>query len=229
MTGKPENGAGMGEFCWRDIGTSGDSSCEKLKELVHCRNCSEYARAAASLFQRPATAESLKEYGEAVLRPRFDVKPKGRSVLVFRMCESLFALPASDLASVIEPLKVRRVPHLKDLVSGIAQLEGVLRVCIRLDRLLCPEQKPLTGSKMVLVNGACPWVFVVDEVIEFIFLADDVVRQPPGTADERFFTGFFAAGGSDVMLVDLKSVEKALSERTGLDFTGKVKRTGDSR
>ena len=39
--------------CWNRIGVSGDQSCEKLEQHVHCRNCEVYSSAAQRNLQRP--------------------------------------------------------------------------------------------------------------------------------------------------------------------------------
>jgi len=52
--------------CWREIGIAGNGTCERLPEMIHCRNCAEYSRGGRELFDRPASPELLEEWNAAL-------------------------------------------------------------------------------------------------------------------------------------------------------------------
>ncbi|HTJ92190.1 MAG TPA: chemotaxis protein CheW [Pararobbsia sp.] len=59
--------------CWNRIGVQGDRTCERLTDVVHCRNCSVYAHAAMSLLDRPrADGAELADEGPSLRRSASD-------------------------------------------------------------------------------------------------------------------------------------------------------------
>ncbi|MGH8519144.1 MAG: chemotaxis protein CheW, partial [Panacagrimonas sp.] len=55
--------------CWNRIGVSGDRSCGRLQQHVHCRNCPVYSDAAARFLDRDIAPDQLAEWTRQVGRP----------------------------------------------------------------------------------------------------------------------------------------------------------------
>lgn len=130
--------------CWNRIGVRGDRSCERLAEVVHCRNCAVYARAADTLLDRARTLD-VHAHADRLARddphtleaPSFDRRQATESVLVFRLGDEWLAMPTRALRQVAPTRAIHRVPHRKHpAVLGVVNIEGALRLCISLSALL---------------------------------------------------------------------------------------------
>ena len=71
--------------CWNRIGLHGDRSCDKLAELVHCRNCPVYAAGARTIMQRVLPAHYQRDWAAHFAAPQSPPAVTDQSVLVFRI------------------------------------------------------------------------------------------------------------------------------------------------
>lgn len=145
-SGDPSGGAGTPsaiiDDCWNRIGIHGDQSCPKLPPHIHCRNCDVYERGAAALLDRitvdVADADVAIDAGQHEDRYRsVDARREGEPVLLFRVAQEWFGLPARFVNQVAEVSTIHSLPKLRSkAVLGLANVRGQLTVCVSLAHLL---------------------------------------------------------------------------------------------
>jgi chemotaxis-related protein WspD len=216
--------------CWNRIGVRGDSSCKRLDEYLHCRNCPVYANAAAALLDRPLLAGASGtdiDYSSTVSRSARDERLTTQSALVFRLGDEWLALPTAVFQRVTVSRPVHRLPHrTHSAVLGVVNIEGTLRVCISLARLLNVEptttsdETPRTNYPRMLViedpRGAV--VFPVDEVEGVRRFATTALETLPSTVAGRAVAharAMIRTSDRTIGLLDaatlLKSLERSLA------------------
>jgi len=161
--------------CWREIGVRGDSSCPKLAEHVHCRNCPVYSAAARSLLDVDLPPERLAEATRHVAASQSLAELDTHSVVVFRLGAEWLGLPTGGFQEIASERVIHSLPHRGNgIVLGVANIRGELVVCISLERLLgldatrapsAPEKGRAAPRRLLVLRQeehsvACP----VDEV-----------------------------------------------------------------
>lgn len=216
--------------CWNRIGVRGDNSCKRLDEYLHCRNCPVHANAAAALLNRPrqtGTDDITTDYSRATPLSARDERLASTSVLVFRLGDEWLALPTSVFRQVTVSRPVHRLPHrTHPAVLGVVNIEGTLRVCVSLARLLYIEpattkddtQHTHYPRMLVIEDPHGPVVFPVDEVDGVKRFATASLETPPATVAGRAIAHAHAlirAEGRTIGLLDvavlLKSLERSLA------------------
>jgi chemotaxis-related protein WspD len=207
--------------CWRIVGVSGDRTCRELHTFIHCRNCPVLADAARAFFDRPAPHAYVDTWQDILAAPAATVDTDTTSVLVFRLGQEWFALPADVLVEVTVPRPLHAVPHRSGGgLTGIVNIRGQLQLCLSLHTLL-----GIAGSDPVSAggtpSGATPthrllvveqhggtagrWVLGVDEVGGVHRLPRGAARPVPSTigeAQSRYSTALFDWQGRAVGLLD---------------------------
>lgn len=158
-----------GEFCWNRIGVQGDSSCPRLKEVVHCHNCPIYSAAGRMLFDRPPPDGLIEERTLEVARVESRETDDLESALLFRLGAEWLLLDAINIVEVAEPRVIRRIPRRTDSVFlGIVNIRGELRLAFDLRQMLgiaALEGSPKSLSRFVVIHWERQtWVFPADEV-----------------------------------------------------------------
>ena len=158
-----------GEFCWNRIGVQGDSSCPRLKDVVHCHNCPIYSSAGRMLFDRPPPDGLIEERTLEVARVESRETDDLESALLFRLGAEWLLLDAVNIVEVAEPRVIRRIPRRTDSVFlGIVNIRGELRLAFDLRQLLgiaALEGSAKSLSRFVVIHWERQtWVFPADEV-----------------------------------------------------------------
>lgn len=123
--------------CWNRIGIVGDQSCEKLEQVVHCRNCEVYAAAAQRNLQRVVGDDYKKEWAAHFRQAAAGAHQLDASCLVFRIGREWLSLPTKMFVSVAPQAKPHRLPHRAERgLSGIVNIGGTLYPCMSLAALL---------------------------------------------------------------------------------------------
>jgi chemotaxis-related protein WspD len=160
--------------CWNEIGVRGDSSCPKLEEHVHCRNCPVYSAAARTMLDVELPPGHLEQSTRHVAEKKVVLELDTHSVVVFRLGAEWLGLPTPGFKEIASERVIHSLPHRRDgTVLGLASIRGELVVCISLERMLGLEPHQATESepkratpRRLLVlrhqghSAACP----VDEV-----------------------------------------------------------------
>ena len=169
------------EHCWRKIGVQGgDHSCERLIEVLHCRNCPIYAAAARSLLDRESPPE-VDQDGVQDLRRSSNTS----TALVFRLGQQWLGLSPALVAEVAANPPVRRLAHRTDgRIEGVVNVRGELRLCVSLVELLGLGRRGSAppSARLVLVEDASgPLAFRCDEVRGLLPYTEDSMQAPPDT------------------------------------------------
>ena len=206
--------------CWRVIGTSGDRSCQRLSEHVHCRNCELFSAAGRGFLSRPASREWMDEATKALALPKEAPKTRGTSVVVLRVGTTYLGLPSCAVSQVFDSLTVRRIPHTDPALAGLVVLDGALLLCVRLEKILGGEPPAPESGRMLSVDTGWKWVFKADEVLGLEQVPQSSVKPPPATLQVSHTQGVFTSAGREVALLDMTMLEREITKR--LSVRGKA-------
>ncbi len=173
------------DSCWNTIGVwgSGRASCPSLAEMVHCRNCQVFIDAGGDLLNREPPPGYIEEWSEFIGQKKEERKTDELSLIVFRTGGELLAFPSQIFKEIINPRPIHRIPHRSDdVLLGLANIHGELRICFSLKALIgAADQAPAgpapdTAKMMVIQKDGEPWVFPVDQVLGVFRCEED--KQP---------------------------------------------------
>ncbi len=134
--------------CWNQIGVHGDASCQRLMEVIHCRNCAVYSSAGLRLLDRPLPPEYRRAWTEHFAQHKALPAPAKTSALLFRVNAEWLALPAPAFQEVAERRLVHSLPHRRQgIVLGLVNIRGELLICVSLGHLLGLEQTALRETR----------------------------------------------------------------------------------
>ena len=171
--------------CWNQIGVTGDLSCGKLEQFIHCRNCPVYSAAGRGLLEREVPPGYLQEWTDLLAQAKDSQSLLSIgattsqsvytiSVVIFRIGVEWLALPATLFQEITQPCRIHTLPHLSDEVFlGVVNIRGEILLCISLGKLLGLEitidkqqqMSPVVYPRMVVVEkDGTKWVFAVDEI-----------------------------------------------------------------
>jgi chemotaxis-related protein WspD len=177
-------------FCWKHIGILGDSSCPRLVELVHCRNCSEYNRAGRSLLDRQVPDEFREEWTRDLAGLKERAVQDAVSLIIFRIRSEWLAVRTTCLQETTYVRPVHRVPFkTNNVFRGIVNINGELLLCVSLADLVESasvgdvEKDDSTVYKRMLVidmEGE-RYVFPIDEVLGISRISLGALSDPPVT------------------------------------------------
>jgi chemotaxis-related protein WspD len=125
-----------GASCWSQIGVYGNSSCPELTAYVHCRNCPIYSKAGHELLDRPLPAGYRGQWTEHFARERKPRELTSVSAIPFRVGSEWLALPTRCFQEIAERRPIHSVPHVEQMVLGLANVRGELLICVSLGHLL---------------------------------------------------------------------------------------------
>jgi chemotaxis-related protein WspD len=175
--------------CWNRIGVMGDSSCAKLAEFVHCRNCHVYSTARAQLLDRTPPPGYQIEWTKHFSQARTPATPGKVSVVIFRVGAEWLALSSRAFHEIAERRQMHSVPHRQSgVVLGLVNFRGELLICVSLARLLgIPNENPPHNSwqpddRLMVVEWEKNFlVFPVDEIHGVHRYHPDELKSAPAT------------------------------------------------
>jgi purine-binding chemotaxis protein CheW len=100
-----------------------------------------------------------------------------QSFLTVQVGDERFAVPASDVAEVIRPPAVTRVPLGPSSLLGVTNLRGAVMPVVSLHRLLGREGSPSADSRVVVLDRGTPIGLMIDKVAS---LGEAGVASPEG-------------------------------------------------
>ena len=177
------------EACWNQTGVQGDGSCQKLKQVVHCRHCSVYTAAGLRLLDRPLMPGYRRAWTEHFALKKALPAPAKISALIFRISAEWLALPAQAFQEVADRRLVHSLPHRgQGMVLGLANIRGELLICASLGHLLGLDPTPvgtarhLTYDRLLVANWMGQrFVFPVEEVRGIHRFQPAELIEPPAT------------------------------------------------
>ena len=209
MTTPVDGGGG----CWATIGVwgRGGPRCPELDRVVHCRNCEVFAGAARGLLEREPPPDHGSDGSVSAFGVRAEEQSVTEPVLVFRIGDEYFALGATWVAEVVEWRAIRTVPHHRgDLLLGIANVGGELRLCVSIEVLFGQARPDVrtprpTGRLLLLGTRGPEWAAPVDQAFVIHWLPPEDVGPAPATVSQSaqaFLRGMFPWRGRQVGLLD---------------------------
>lgn len=118
-----------------------------------------------------------------------------QSFLTVQVGDERFALPASDVAEVIRPPAVTRVPLGPSSLLGVANLRGAVMPVVSLHRLLGGEARPSSNARVVVIDRGAPVGLMIDKVMS---LGDAGGVSPDTGADD--------GTGAPARMIDLNAL-----------------------
>jgi chemotaxis-related protein WspD len=200
--------------CWNQIGVYGDSTCSKLKEHSHCRNCPVYSAAGVQLLDRPLPEGYRSEWAAHFAQDKPPRELGNLSAVVFRLHEEWLALPSQAFHEVAEWRPIHSLPHRRQgVVLGLVSLRGEMLIAVSLGHLLglqnLPTANQLRTAYPRLLVAACDGqrvAFPVDDVQgPHRFHSQDIKSLPATVANaQRSYTqGVLSWENRSVGLLDM--------------------------
>lgn len=200
--------------CWNRIGVSGDHSCEKLQQFVHCRNCDVYASAAQRNLQRPVDTAYKQEWAAHFRQAEDSGAQLDSSCLVFRIGREWLSLPTAVFLSVAPQAAPHRLPHRNARgLAGVVNVGGKLYPCISLAAMLEVDESESvtrtgrhTFARLLLVQwDGQPYAIPVADLHGLLRYASANVLPPAATINKglsRYLTGVISHDGMQIGCLD---------------------------
>ena len=198
-------------LCWREIGITGDGSCNLLSEYVHCRNCPQYSAIGRTLFDREMPADYRREVSEELAAATAAVAEETESLLILRIGSEWFALRTQVFQEISTYQKPYVVPFRSgSLLAGLVNVNGELLLCISLEAALGLTPGPGTDTAgrprlCVVGNGHERFAFGVDEILGVRRVPCTSMQPVPVTlakSPSAQATSCFEVDGRNVGLID---------------------------
>jgi chemotaxis-related protein WspD len=125
--------------CWSSIGVWGNAQekCDRLSEVIHCRNCDVFSMAGRGVFETRPPAGYLSQWQKEISNKKEERQKGDIGVMVFRLGEEWLALPVEYLQEIVEERKIHKIPHNKGTyILGIVNIGGEVNTCYSLMSLL---------------------------------------------------------------------------------------------
>jgi chemotaxis-related protein WspD len=189
---------------------------------VHCRNCEVFQAAARTLLDREPPPGYGRDWPVRSAGAQAEERGATEPVLVFRVAREHFAVGVLWITEVAQWRVIRSVPHRRDdLLLGIANVSGELRICVSLEVLFGgppPDLRaPRPTGRLLLVGRHGPeWAVPVDETLAIHRLSEGELTPAPSTvarSAQGFLRGMFPWRLHHVGLLDGELVLGAIARR----------------
>lgn len=215
------------EDCWKKIGvwSNGQTSCPKLEQVIHCRNCEVYSKAGRNLLKREAPLHYIDEWTELLANKNDRAVSDTKAVMVFRLGDEWVALAIDVIRKVAEMGIMHRVPHhSNEVVRGMVSMKGELHICVSVGGLLGIrkgedwefDSNRISYSERLVITSMDneSYVFPVSEVCGVYRLGSDELQKPPSTISNSmstYMTGIFSWQKRNIGLLDEYRLYNGLS------------------
>lgn len=228
QTQQPENKI---NDCWNTIGvwSKAESRCEKLNEVIHCRNCDRYSSAGRSMLERSLPDAYESNWAEVFSEKKQEQLAGGESVTIFRLGKEWMALPTKSIEEVTDVCSVHSIPHSNTpVLRGLVNLRGQLKICVSLGQLMeIGKAQRYSGKatreriyeRMIAIkHNDSHYVFLVSEVSGTLNYNPDDLKSPPSTLSEA--TGSYTRGilewkGNAVACLDAELLFYSMEKKLG--------------
>lgn len=215
------------QTCWNTIGVWGNQMprCEKLDDVVHCRNCKVYWDAGRQVFDKAIPAGYLDQWTQTLASIPEERTKDSLSIIYFRLGDEWFSLSTGYFVEVSQIKSVHRIPHqVNSIITGLVNVGGSVHLCFSLSDLLGvtqtenknKEQHGVYRRYIVVHINDNDFVFPVDEVGGVYRYSRSELKQVPATieADKAtLLTGVLQIDGNDVACLDGQKLGLAFEEK----------------
>ena len=206
--------------CWNKIGIWGSElpRCEKLEKHIHCRNCNIYSEAGRKVLERNLTNNYEQDWAAVYSQEKQEYIIEKESLTIFRLGDEIMAIPTEYIMSVNDIGNIHTVPHQKsDILRGLINLHGELKICISLGRLLGlnkavkeVESMHRVYNRMIEIsNEGKEYIFIVSEVLGIHHITSKEHKEAPATISKSkgtFTQSFIKWKETDVSYLDIELI-----------------------
>jgi len=222
---KNHKNRGLINDCWNTHGVWSNASvkCERLDEHIHCRNCPIFSNEGKRVLDRVAPVGYLKEWRKTLSDKSNEQNIDNKSVLIFRVGDEWFALPAGCLQEITEKRTIHRMPrNINSDISGVVNVGGEIRICYSLSSILGIKNSrkkdqedvaSVAGRFIVALLDNQYYVFWVDQVIGLHWYNNDEVFPVPATLEcegRNMLSGVITHNKNNVAVLDVGMFQRNL-------------------
>jgi chemotaxis-related protein WspD len=179
--------------CWNKIGvwSTVSEKCERLSQVVHCRNCDVFSQAGREVLERKPPGGYVTQWRSEIAHQVEKTDTSLTGVMTFRIGKEWFAISAKSLQEVAELRTIHRVPHnANPYIAGVVNIGGEVDICYSLGSLLGLEKQKKrnhTYQRLMVVNyQGNRYIFPVSEVSGMTrFGKADIVSIPSTLSSEK--------------------------------------------
>jgi purine-binding chemotaxis protein CheW len=134
-----------------------------------------------------------------------------KELIIFDIQDNRFALPASAVSKVLDPLVVTPLPYAPPQVEGLVNVSG--SVLLKVDLCLClgmaPRSADVFGNLLVVMTGHESVAVQVDRVHNKISVEDELITlyQNRDGAQTGAICGEFSLAERTVLLLDQRALD----------------------
>ncbi len=207
--------------CWSTIGVWGDAQekCDRLSEVVHCRNCEVFSMAGRGVFESKPPAGYLSEWQEKISEEKTERKKGDVGVMVFRLGKEWLSLPAENLQEIVEERNIHKIPHNEGLhIRGIVNIGGEINTCyslmslLKIDEDVNKKEGGLERLIVIVINGD-RFVLPVCEVSGLARYSSNDLLQTPAALGKKMGTyllGMFKIQKRQVAALNVEQIYRGL-------------------
>jgi len=161
--------------CWNRKGIWGRETpkCEKLIEVIHCRNCSVYWSAGRSMLDRNVPLDYVRQWTNEVAVSTGEANSPSESIITFRLNNEWYSLSTEYFVEVSQIRNIHHIPHhTGNFIMGVVNVSGVIRLCFSLSYLLGVDME----SEAAVQNSSIYQRFVVISIKgrDFVFPVNEI-------------------------------------------------------
>jgi len=212
------------DHCWntRGVWSQAPDKCELLVEHVHCRNCPVFSSEGKRVLDRAAPTGYLSDWRKSLSAKKKTQEVDSNAVLVFRVRDEWFAIPAQCLHEITEKRTIHRIPRNKNNdISGVVNIGGEVRVCYSLESILgvkddsgCVKNDTVSVERFIvaLLDGHY-YVFYVDQVSGLLWYGNDEVSSAPATIaydGGNMLSGVISHNKNKIAVLDITKLQRNL-------------------
>lgn len=203
--------------CWSTIGVWGDApeKCDRLADVVHCRNCDVFSMAGRGVFETRPPAGYLGQWQKEISTQKEERDKGDIGVMVFRLGKEWLSLPVEYLQEIVEERKVHKIPHNEGIyILGIVNIGGEVNTCYSLMNLLeIDESKDRNDTDLkrliVLVINGDRFVVPVCEISGMARYSASDLLPTPSTLDnmmDTYLSGMFTLNKRQIAALNVEQV-----------------------
>lgn len=182
--------------CWNQIGvwSKQAAKCEKLLDVVHCRNCEVFAKAGKRAIEKAASKEYIDQWTKVYAQVSAKQIKKQYSVVIFRLGMEWFCLPTEFFKGIENLNVIHSIPRVyNQILIGLVNIKGAVKLCFAVDKLLELDPGNTAGENtigiykrlLVLEHQNQNYVFPVDEVGGVERIDETALETLPSNLNEK--------------------------------------------
>ena len=205
--------------CWSTVGVWGTVTprCERLNEVLHCRNCEVFANAGRAVLEKKVPGGYMADWRQS-LSMKVAGDDKGSiGIIVFRIGKEWYAITAATLQEVASMRPVHSIPGNTSMyILGVVNIGGEVTLCHSLASILdvTPDASATAYQRMlVLMIDNLRYVFPVDEVQGVIRYNQSELEVIPSTLSEGqadLLGGILSRTGKQIGILDIEKIHTYL-------------------